>query len=346
MPLTKNPHLKGRGHARARVSLADVAKHANVATMTASRVLSQPELVSQELRTRVEKAIRELGYVPNRAARALASAQSKVIAVLIPSLSNGVFTDVIAGIQDALDADDYQLLIGNTRYSDIREEKLFNIYMQSNPDGVLLTGLTQSQRVREMLELSRVPVVAMMDLSDDPKRMSVGLSQEKAGYTLTRYLLDKGYRRIGYMGAQLDERTMKRLEGYRQALREAGLYDPRLELMVSDPSTISLGCELIGRMLSIAPDCDAVFCCNDDLAHGAIYQCQRRGIAVPKQLAVCGFNDLCASAWMNPSVTTIATPLYRIGYEAATLLRSAIRNEPLIRTHIDLGFTLMARESA
>jgi LacI family gluconate utilization system Gnt-I transcriptional repressor len=344
MQLPKKPRLKGR--ASGRVSLTDVAKRANVATMTASRALSEPERVSQKLRNRVEKAVRDLGYVPNRAARALASARSKVIAVLIPSLSNAVFTDVIAGIQDALDADDYQLLIGNTRYSDSREEKLLNIYLQSNPDGVLLTGLAQSKRVREMLELSRVPVVSMMDLSDDPKRMSVGLSQQYAGHTLTRYLLDKGYRRIGFIGAQLDERTLKRAEGYRQALREAGLYDPRRELMVADPSTIALGCELLGRMLATAPDCDAVFCCNDDLAHGAIYQCKRRGIAVPGQLAVCGFNDLSASAWMSPSVTTIGTPLYRIGFEAASLLRSAILGETLSGTRIDLGFTLMARESA
>src|SRR5205823_1438989 len=206
------------------------------------------------------------------------------------------------------------------------------VYLQSNPDGVLLTGLTQSERVQEMLELSRVPVVSMMDLSDDPRRMCVGLSQQHAAHTLTRYLLDKGYRRIGFIGAQLDERTLKRAEGYRQALREAGLYDPRRELMTPEPSTIALGCELIGRMLADCPDCDAVFCCNDDLAHGAIFQCQRRGIAVPGKLAVCGFNDLSASTWMSPSVTTIGTPRYRIGFEAAALLRSTIKGETPART--------------
>lgn len=335
-----------KGRAQGRVTLADVAKRAGVAAMTASRAITQPDLVSSELRNRVEQAVRELGYVPNRAARALASAQSKVIAVLVPSLSNAVFTDVLAGIQDVLDADDYQLLIGNTRYSDAQEEKLLSVYLQSNPDGVLLSGLKQSKRVQQMLQGSRVPTVSMMDLSDDPQQMSVGFSQQQAGFTITRYLLDKGYRKIGFIGAQLDERTLKRLDGYRQALGAAGLHEARRELLVKDPSTIALGAELLGRMLAVAPDCDAVFCCNDDLAHGAIYQCQRRGIAVPAQLAVCGFNDLPASAWMNPSVTTIATPRYRIGFEAATLLRSVIRGETPAATHVDLGFTLMARESA
>jgi LacI family gluconate utilization system Gnt-I transcriptional repressor len=313
--------------------------------MTASRAISRPELVTPELRAQIEKAIEALGYVPNRAARSLASARSHVIAVLIPSLSNAVFTDVLAGIQDAVDAEGYQVLIGNTRYSDAEEEKLVNIHLQSNPDGVILTGLTQSEKVRQMLAASRVPTVSMMDLSDDPQRYSVGLSQFDAGATITRHLLERGYRRIGFIASQLDERTQKRAEGYRHALREAGLYDPQREILVPDPSTIALGAELVGRLLAVAPDCDAVFCCNDDLAYGAIFQCQRRGIAIPRKLAVCGFNDLPASAWMNPSVTTIATPRYRIGYEAASLLKRLIQGEEPERRRIDLGYTLMARES-
>jgi LacI family gluconate utilization system Gnt-I transcriptional repressor len=322
-----------RNRTSGRVTLAEVAARAGVGTMTVSRVINQP-------------AIAELGYIPNRAARALVSAQSKVIVVLVPSLSNAVFTDVLAGVQDALGRDGYQILIGNTLYSDAEEEKLLGIYMQSNPDGVLLSGLTHSKQVTHMLATSKLPVVSMMDLASEPDVMSVGFSQIEAGYTMTRYLIDKGYKRIGFMGAQRDERTLKRAEGYRRAQREAGQYDPQLEVMVGDPSSLALGSELLGRMLSVTPDCDAIFCCNDDLAQGAIFQCQRRGIAVPGRLAICGFNDLPVSAWMNPSVTTIATPRYRIGYEAAQLLRAVIQGEKPAVTRIDLGFTLMARESA
>lgn len=335
-----------KSRASGRITLAAVAQRAGVATMTASRAISQPDMVSPALRARVEQAVAELGYVPNSAARALASAHSNVIVVLVPSLSNTVFAAVLSGIQDALDADQYQLLIGNTRYSDAAEEKLLGVYLQANPDGILLSGLQHSPKVEQMLASSRVPIVSMMDLAADPGRLSVGFSQFEAGLTMTRYLIDKGHRRIGFIGAQLDERTIRRAEGYRKALQEADLADPRLEIMVGDPSSIALGAELLGRMLAQAPDCDAIFCCNDDLAHGAIYQCQRRGIKVPEQLAICGFNDLPASAWMNPSVTTMGTPRYRIGYEAATLLRTVIRGEKPAITQIDLGFTLMARESA
>lgn len=340
-----NPPVS-KGRKRGRVTLADVAAYVGVSTMTVSRAISNPEAVAPAQRAKIAQAVQDLGYVPNRAARTLASSRSYVVAVLIPSLSNAVFTDVLAGIQDALSEDGYQVLICNTRYSDEEEETLLNIQLQSHPDGVLLTGLSQSERVRNMLMASKIPTVSMMDLADDPKRLSVGLSQHAAGHAMTRYLLDKGYRRIGFIAAQLDERTLKRAEGYRSALREAGLYDPRREILVPEPSTVALGAELIGRMLAISPDCDAVFCCNDDLAYGAIFQCQRRGIDVPKQLAICGFNDLPASAWMNPSVTSVSTPRYRIGFEAATLLKQVMDGVTPQATNIDLGFTLMVRESA
>lgn len=335
-----------KSRASGRTTLASVAAQAGVSAMTASRALNQPELVSDEVRLRVEKAVAELGYVPNRAARALASRQSNVIVVLVPSLSNFVFNAVIDGIQQVVDAANYQLLIGNTRYSDAEEEKLLSIYLQSNPMGILLSGLSHSPRVEQLLASSGVPVVSMMDLASDPKQLSVGFSQHEAGRTMTRYLIDKGHKRIGFIGAQLDERTLSRAAGYRSAMQEAGLLDKRLELMVPDSSSIGLGAELLGRMLAQAPDCDAIFCCNDDLAHGAIYQCQRRGIAVPEQLAICGFNDLPASAWMIPSVTTISTPRYRVGFEAATLLRNVIEGRVPPVGQVDLGFTLMPRESA
>jgi LacI family transcriptional regulator, gluconate utilization system Gnt-I transcriptional repressor len=340
--MTQTPRLQ-RPSAQ-RVTLADVARKLGVSTMTVSRAMSGRGQVSSELRERIEKVALELGYVPNGAARALASARSNIISVIVPSLSNGVFTSVLAGIEDALKVEQYQIIIGNTRYSDKDEEQLIRVHLQSNPDGILITGLSQTAAVRRMLEISGVPTVSMMDHTGDPQRLSVGLSQHDAGYTITRHLLDKGYRRIGFLGAQLDERVLKRLEGHRKALRDAGVYESRREVMVPDQSTIGVGAELIGRLLSVAPDCDAVFCCNDDLAYGAIYQCQRRGIAIPGQLAICGFNDLPASAWMKPSVTTIATPLYRIGFESASLLKRAINGDQGVRS-MDLGFTLMERES-
>jgi LacI family gluconate utilization system Gnt-I transcriptional repressor len=339
--MTRNGTGKIRGTGRA--TLEEVAQLAGVSTMTASRALSQPRLVSDATRAKVEQAVAELGYVPNRAARALASAHSRVIVVLVPSLSNAVFTAVLDGIHDAVEASQYQLLIGNTHYSDAEEEKLLNIYLQSNPDGVLLSGVSHSPHVQRVLGSSRIPIVSMMDLAEGEQDLSVGFSQLDAGGAMTRHLIGKGYRRIGFIGAQLDERTLRRADGYRQAMQAAGLADPALEVMVAEPSTIALGAELMRRTLAL--DCDAVFCCNDDLAHGAIYHCQREGIRVPQDIAIAGFNDLPASAWMMPSLTTVDTPRYRIGYEAASLLLEVIAGRAPAQRRIDLGFTLRERES-
>lgn len=336
----------GKARGTGRTTLEQVAAQAGVSIMTASRALSQPQLVSEATRLKVEQAVDELGYVPNRAARALASSQSHVIVVLVPSLSNAVFPAVLDGIHDAVGPSRYQLLIGNTHYSDAEEEKLLRIYLQSNPDGILLSSLSHSPPVAAMLAASKIPVVSMMDLADSPDVLSVGFSQLDAGMEMTRYLIGKGYRRIGFIGAQLDERTLRRADGYRQAMQAAGLADPRLEIMVPDSSTIALGAELMGRMIDNVPDVDAVFCCNDDLAHGAVFYCQRRGIPVPSQIAITGFNDLPASAWMVPSLTTIDTPRYRIGFEAATLLLQVIAGKEPEQKRIDLGFTLRQRESA
>jgi LacI family gluconate utilization system Gnt-I transcriptional repressor len=197
-----------------------------------------------------------------------------------------------------------------------------------------------------MLDSLRVPVVSMMDLADTPATLSVGFSQLDAGMALTRHLLGRGYRRIAFVGAQLDERTLRRADGYRLAMREAGLADPRLEIMTPERSTVALGAALMRRVLDELPDCDAVFFCNDDLAHGAIFHCQRAGVAVPGRVAVAGFNDLPASSLMVPSLTTVDTPRYRIGFEAASLLLDVIAGKAPAVRRIDLGFTLRERESA
>ncbi|HTN41291.1 MAG TPA: substrate-binding domain-containing protein, partial [Asticcacaulis sp.] len=148
------------------------------------------------------------------------------------------------------------------------------------------------------------------------------------------------------VASQLDSRTLARGRGYRDTLVEAGLYDPKRELMVPDPSSIALGGQLLERLLLQAPDTDAVFFCNDDLAQGGLFECARRHIAVPSQLAVAGFNDLSASASTVPSLTTIGTPRFDIGVQGATMLLALIEHQKVSRASVDLGFELKPRESA
>lgn len=335
---------KPRPNQSGRVTLTEIASRVGTSAITVSRVLNAPHLVSEDLKKRIESVIAELGYLPNRAARSLASARSESVLVLIPSLSNTVFTDVLEGVRDVLHDNGYRTLIGDTRYSAEEEENLLRAYLEHSPDGILLTGFEQSPGTRQLLKNSRAPIVHMMELTKSPA-YAVGLSQFDAGKALTSHLLQRGYRRIGFLGAQLDSRVMERLAGFRAALQGAGVYDASREVLDPTPSSIEMGVALFDRLLEQAPDCDAIFCCNDDLAHGVLFECLRRKISVPQQIAVAGFNDLDASAWTCPTLTTIATPRYEIGHAAASMLLELMNGGTPSPDKIDLGFSLVVRES-
>jgi LacI family gluconate utilization system Gnt-I transcriptional repressor len=335
---------KSRSSTTGRVTLQDIADQLGISSITVSRALKTPERVSDALRKRITSLVAELGYRPNHAARSLASAHSDSVLVLIPSLTNEVFVDVLNGITDELAPHGYQVLTGNTHYSPQEEEKQLEVFLGHNPDGILLTGLDHTGQVQQWLASCGVPVVYMMELDETPGSYSVGLSQYDGGFAMTRYLIERGYQRIAFVAAQSDPRTIRRAEGYRGALQASGRRQAEREIWVQTPSSVSLGASLLARLLTEYPDCDAVFCCNDDLAQGMLYECQRRGIAVPQQLAICGFNDLAASACTCPSITTIATPRYAIGREAARILLAAIQRKAPARK-LDLGFKLIERQS-
>lgn len=323
----------------------DVAKAAGVSAITVSRALNQPQLVSPPLRDKVLQAVDSLGYVPSRSASALASARSRTVLVLIPSLGNTVFLDTLAGIEAVLAPAGYQMLIGNSHYDAEQELQLLRAYLQHRPDGLLLTGLSHAEPFDALLRQHALPAVYMMDLADDG-RCCVGFSQEDAGAAITRHLLARGKRRIGFLGAQLDERVMKRLDGYRAALAAAGLSDPGLEWLDPSPSSMRMGADMLDAALRQRPDCDALFCCNDDLAIGALARCQQLGIAVPERLALAGFNDLQSAAWCTPALTTVATPRRAIGEQAARALLRLMDGVPPETLRMDLGFELMLRRSS
>ncbi|ANN70105.1 LacI family DNA-binding transcriptional regulator [Bordetella bronchialis] len=336
---------KSRSSSHNGVTMADVARLAGVSAITVSRALRTPEKVQAALRTRIQDACDRLGYVPNHAASALASARSRTVVVLIPSLSNIVFVDILAGIKEVLDAHAHHMHIGLTGYSAEAEETLLRTYLQHSPDGLILTGIDHSPGVWKLLDARKMPTVHTIETLDDPGGLSVGFSQFDSGYAAGRHLVERGYRHIGIIGAQLDPRSLRRCEGCRQALRDAGLHDPALEIMTPAKSSLSLGAELLETMLRDHPECDALFFCNDDLAQGAVFQCGRLGIPVPQRMGLVGFHDLNGTAWTTPPLSTIATPRYEIGRSAATLLMNALEGRPNPQRHLDLGFRLVRRET-
>lgn len=335
-----------RPRSSSQVTLDDVARSCGVSPITVSRALRGARNVAPELQARVQAAVDQLGYVPNVAARALASARSSHVAVLIPSLTNQLFVELLEAVQDALSPHGFQSLIGVTHYDPAQEEALLRSYLSQRPAGVLLTGFDRSEAALRMLERSNTPCVHLMETSDAPGVYSVGFSQRDAGRTIVEHLLQRGRRRIAYAAGQLDPRVMMRLEGYREALRAAGCHDPALELLVPGPTSIALGGRQFEDLLARHPDVDAIFYCNDDLAQGALLAALRTGVPVPQRVAIAGFNDLGGSDQMLPPLTTVRTPRREIGRRAATMLLALMRAAPVPERTVDLGFDLVVRRSS
>ncbi len=328
------------------IRLTEVAKLAGVSPITASRFFRNPEALSPAKRERVENAARELGYVPNLAARALASQRTEVVGVLIPSLTNNVFNDVLRGIYDASEGSRYTIQFVNTRYSIFQEEKLLRLFQAQKPAGLIVTGINQTEDSLSVMRGMDCPIVQIMELGPDPVDMMVGFSHYDAAFAAVSHLVEQGHKRIGFIGARMDPRVQRRLEGYRAAMKAADLFDENLVLTTSTPTAVTLGGTLLADLLSRAPDIDSVFCINDDLALGVLFECQRRGIPVPGRIAIVGFNDMEFMASAVPSLSSVRTNRYEMGREAVTMLIEAIEGRRPEKPVVDLGFELMIRQSS
>ncbi len=337
---------RSKSRASGRPTLAELARIAGVSPITASRALRGVTSVDAELARRVREAAAAIDYVANSAARTLASARSDSVVVLIPSLSNLLFIETLEAIHAVLARRGLEMLIGNFHYSAEEELSLVRNYLAYQPRGLILTGFDQAEPTRQLLAGSRVPCVHMMDLRREPGIHCVGFSQIEAGAAVARHLLERGRRRLAYVAAQLDVRTLERGDGFRRALRQAGSAASCTELTTSEPSSVELGGRLFGQLMRDHPSVDGIFFNNDDLAQGALFEALRQGIDIPARVAVVGFNDLPISAHMVPRLSSVRTPRARVGEAAAQHLLRLIDRESVGDPALDLGFELMVRESS
>jgi LacI family transcriptional regulator, gluconate utilization system Gnt-I transcriptional repressor len=340
------PEKARSSRASGRVTLSDVAQQVGVSAMTVSRALRGERSVKPELVQRIRETVDTMGYVPDPAARALASQKSNQVLVLVPMLSNGLFVDLLEAVHKELLAASYYPVIGITHYDALEEEQLLRTYLPMRPAGLLLTGFDHTPGVQRLLDNSGIPCVHMMELSQRDEDISVGFSQEQAGACITQHLIDQGKRRIAFCAGQLDARVRQRANGWQAVLHTQGLYDPALEYLRPDATSLELGARMLNEVLANDPSVDAIFFCNDDIARGALLEALRLGIKVPERVAITGFNDLSGNDQMVPSLTSIRTPRKEIGTESSRLLLRLMRNEEVDTHRMDLGFELMARGSS
>ncbi|ECD9324674.1 LacI family DNA-binding transcriptional regulator [Salmonella enterica subsp. houtenae] len=303
-----------------KVTIADVAQLAGVGTMTVSRALRTPEQVSDKLREKIEAAVHELGYMPNLAASALASASSHTIAMVVPNLAEAGCSEMFAGLQQILQPAGYQIMLAESQHRQEQEEKLLETLLASNIAAAILLSVEHSDTVRQWLKNASIPVMEMGAIRSDPIDMNIGIDNVAAMYELTEMLIQRGYQNIGLLCANQEQWIFQQhLHGWYKAMLRHHL-SPNRVINAALPPNFSTGASQLPEFLLAWPELDALVCVSDELACGALYECQRRRIKVPDDLAVVGFGDSDVSRVCQPPLTTMAVPHRKIGSEAGQAL--------------------------
>ena len=318
-------------------TLSAVAKLAGVSSITVSRVVRLPNLVAPETRERVEAAMRELGYVPNQLAGALASARTRSVGVLVPTIANSIFADTVQGLSDELEPLGYAVILAQSRYDASREDHILAALLSRRPEALIMVGSPATEDGARLLRRAGIPIVETWDLPAAPIDAVAGFDNYAAGAAVARHLLAQGRQSLAFIGGD-DPRATRRWNGFDDAVQSAGMKAPRRLILDRNAS---------GSVAALAklPGVDAVFAANDAHAIGFMSGLRTAGLlridsAAEQPVAVIGLGDLDMGRLFAPSLSTIRVHGDAIGRTAAKLMltRSGSR-------HVDLGFELVLRVS-
>jgi len=303
------------------LTLRDVSEASGVSEMTVSRVLRHRGDVSPATREKVLEAARVLGYVPNKIAGALASQRVNLVGVIIPSLSNMVFPEVMTGISSVLDGTGLQPVVGVTNYLPDREESVIYEMLSWRPSGMIIAGLEHTDAARAMLARAGIPIVEIMDIDGDPINHAVGISHHRAGRQMAEAIIAAGYRRIAFLGTQMpnDHRARKRLEGFEEALARADLSLVDREYY-SGGSALLKGREMTAAVLARTPDTDFLYYSNDMIGAGGLLYCLAQGLDVPGRIGLAGFNGVELLDGLPRKLATMDACRLEIGRRAAEII--------------------------
>jgi LacI family transcriptional regulator len=332
---------------RRTAKLSDVARLANVSTATVSRALTLPHKLKPGTLARIQQAVQELGYVAHGAARALATRRTHTIGAVIPTLDNAIFANTTHALQKALDEAGYTLLLASHEFDTDNELRVTRALIARGIDGLVLVGTTHHPDLFRLIEAHGVPYVLSWAVDKTGRQPCVGFDNSAAAMRIVKFLLELGHRRFAMISGITanNERAQERRDAVREALAARGIALGPARL-VEKPFTLSAGREGLAEVLDARePTPTAVICGNDVLAIGAIAECHARGLRVPEDVSVTGFDDMEIAALITPSLTTVRFPTAELGSLAAQhlLARLAGKTAPLKRT---LPFELMVRESS
>jgi LacI family transcriptional regulator len=326
-----------------RASLEDVARRAGVSLATASRALGGSKLVRAETVARVTEAAESLRYLPGGAARALASGRTMTVGAVVPTLDHAIFSRAIQAMQTTLAASGYQLLVSAHDYVPKQEADAVRAMLSRGVDAIMVVGADHLEETWELLSSSSVPVA--LSWSFDDRFDSIGFDNELAGRLAGEHLLELGHRRFGMISGRLgsNDRARMRVAGFRSALEDKGVALAAADL-VEQPFTLAGGRAGLALLLDRPNPPSAILCGNDLLAVGALLEAQRRGVAVPGDLSLCGIDDLEIAGHVTPALTTIRLPTAELGTQVASHLLARLSGETPPR-RVCLNISLVRRAS-
>lgn len=334
--------MKTRDTAR----LSDVARAAEVSLSTASRALADPALVRPETREKVRQAAEMLRYVPHGAARALASRRSRTIGAVVPTLDNPIFANSTQALQRSLGEAGYTLLLASHEYDAQTEISVTRALVERGVDGLVFVGTDHSPEFFQLLAQSGVLFELTWAIDPNGHHHCVGFSNRVAAIRIAQHLLDLGHTNLAMISGYTanNDRARERVAGVRDALAARGLALAD-DHFVETAFSVGSGRVALRELMARDPSITAVVCGNDILALGALVEAAARGIAVPRQLSVTGFDDIELAGEISPALTTIHIPTAEIGRRAAERLLARLEGRKVKRGE-ELPVDLVIRESS
>jgi LacI family repressor for deo operon, udp, cdd, tsx, nupC, and nupG len=326
-------------------TIHDVAARAEVSTATVSRVLSNPEKVSEGTRRRVLKAVHQLGYSPNAAAKSLRTLTTRKLLVTVPDIANPFFSLIIQGIEEAALREGYAVVLGDTHHDAEREERYGEMLLRREADGLIFLGHSMSKSVSAMMKRNQMaPIVNGCEYSPSLGVPSAHVDNEAAAYEAMNHLYGLGHRQIGVItGPLASPLSRDRLRGAQSCAKENGA--ARQVTVVNGDFSIESGIAGAARLFAQETPPTAVFCFNDEMAIGVLDYAHRIGKSVPESLSVIGFDDIRFARYMRPALTTISQPMLDIGRETVRLLLGVLQGTVTSAVSITLPHKLEIRSS-
>ncbi|MBZ9521724.1 MULTISPECIES: catabolite control protein A [Bacillus] len=328
------------------VTIYDVAREANVSMATVSRVVNGNPNVKPTTRKKVLEAIDRLGYRPNAVARGLASKKTTTVGVIIPDISSIFYSELARGIEDIATMYKYNIILSNSDQNTDKELHLLNTMLGKQVDGIVFMGGNITDVHVEEFKRSPVPIVLAASVEEQAQTPSVNINYEQAIYDSVQLLVEKGHKRIAFVSGPMSEpiNSVRKLAGYKRALEEAGIaFDDAL--VAEGDYSYDSGIEALAHLLEQSDKPTAVIAATDEMALGVIHGAQDRGVSIPDDLEVIGFDNTRLSLMVRPQLTTVVQPTYDIGAVAMRLLTKLMNKEQVDDQIVELPHRIEERQS-